>query len=456
MNGDMTGVPMPEDGRVPERGIACAAASSDGAGAAEGEGFADEQGRSRVESLGERVLGSLLDRAHLMPPRLVGPLVAQEITSIGGSDVSIWLQDYDQRTLQPLAGDGLVGESTPIAGSWPGRAFTSDARVEQALPGGAVRLYLPMLDGSDRVGVLAFTLFGVDDNDRRLGQRLAGLTADLVVTKSLYTDTFARVRSAAPMSLSAHLQWQTLPPLVMTTPDVALAGILEPAYDVGGDSFDYALDEHVLHLAVFDAMGHGVEAAVMATIVVAAYRHGRRSDASLPDLYVHMDDVLGATHPGRFATAQIGRLDTVTGVLSWVNAGHPAALLVHGDGAVDELTGPITRPVGFGGGQPVVQTVQLAPGDRVLFFTDGVVEERLADGRQFGEVRLRELVEQSTAADVSVAETVRLLSHTLMAERGGRTSDDASLLLVEWRGPPRDDELARGIIGGLPAGDIDS
>lgn len=421
-----------------------------------GVGFADAQGRSRTESLGERVLGSLLDRAHLMPARLVGPLVAQEITAVGGTDVSIWLQDYDQRTLQPLAGPGLVGESTPIDGSLPGRAFTQDARIEQALPDGCVRLYLPMLDGSDRVGVLAFTLPGVDDNDRRLAQRLAGLTADLVVTKSLYTGTFARVRAAAPMSLSAHLQWQTLPPLVMTTPDVALAGILEPAYDVGGDSFDYALDDHVLHLAVFDAMGHGLEAAIMATVVVAAYRHGRRSAASLPDLYVHMDDVLAASHPGRFATAQVGRLDTETGVLSWVNAGHPAALLVREGGAVSELAGLITRPVGFGGATPSVQTVQLAPGDRVLFFTDGVVEERLEDGGQFGEARLQELVQRSGSDGLGVAETVRLLSHTLMAARGGRTSDDASLLLVEWRGPPRDDELARGILGGLPAGDIDS
>ena len=421
-----------------------------------GVGFADAEGRSRTESLGERVLGSLLDRAHLMPARLVGPLVAQEITAVGGTDVSIWLQDYDQRTLRPLSGPGLVGVPAPIDGSLPGRAFTQDARIEQPLVDGCVRLYLPMLDGSDRVGVLAFTLPGVDDNDRRLAQRLAGLTADLVVTKSLYTDTFAQVRAAAPMSLSAHLQWQTLPPLVMTTPDVALAGILEPAYDVGGDSFDYALDDHVLHLAVFDAMGHGLEAAIMATVVVAAYRHGRRSAASLPDLYVHMDDVLGASHPGRFATAQVGRLDTVTGVLSWVNAGHPAALLVRAGGAVSELAGPITRPVGFGGATPSVQTVQLAPGDRVLFFTDGVVEERLEDGGQFGEARLGELVEQSGSDGLGVAETVRLLSHTLMAARGGRTSDDASLLLVEWRGPPRDDELARGIIGGLPAGDIDS
>jgi serine phosphatase RsbU (regulator of sigma subunit) len=421
-----------------------------------GRGFVDAAGRSRTESLGERVLGSLLDRAHLMPARLVGPLVAQEITAVGGRDVSIWLQDYDQRTLQPLTGRDLVGVSEPIDGSLPGRAFTQDARIEESLPGGAVRLYLPMLDGSDRVGVLAFTLSGVDDTDRRLAQRLAGLTADLVVTKSLYTGTFAQIRAAAPMSLSAHLQWQSLPPLVMTTPDVALAGILEPAYDVGGDSFDYALDDHVLHLAVFDAMGHGLESAIMATVVVAAYRHGRRSAASLPDLYVHMDDVLGASHPGRFATAQVGRLDTVTGVLSWVNAGHPAPLLVRTDGAVSELVGPITRPVGYGGAAPSVNTVHLAPGDRVLFFTDGVVEERLEDGLQFGEARLHELVQQTGADRLSVAETVRLLSHTLMAARGGRTSDDASLLLVEWRGAPRDDELARGIIGGLPPGDIDS
>lgn len=421
-----------------------------------GRGFVDAAGRSRVESLGERVLGSLIDRAHLMPPRLVGPLVAQEIASVGGKDVSIWLQDYDQRTLQPLTGPGLVGEPAPIDGSWPGRAFTTDTRIEQELSDGSVRLYLPMLDGSSRIGVLALTLSAVDDNDRRLAQRLAGLTADLIVTKSDYTTTFDRVRTAAPMSLSAHLQWQTLPPLIMTTPDLALAGILEPAYDVGGDSFDYALDEHVLHLAVFDAMGHGLEAATMASIVVATYRHGRRSGASLPDLYVHMDDVLAATYPGRFTTAQVGQLDTETGVLSWVNAGHPGALLIRPTGEVAELDGPISRPLGFGGATPLVQTVQLTPGDRLLFFTDGVVEERLEGGDQFGEARLRELVERTSRDGVSVAESVRQLSHSLMEARGGQTSDDASLILVEWGGPPRDDELARGIIGGLPPGDIDS
>ena len=309
-----------------------------------GGGFSDGDRRSRRESLGERLLGSLLDRAHLMPPRLIGPLVAQEVAGVGGRDVTVYLQDFDHAVLRPLAGTGLVGSAVPIDGSPAGDAFRTDSRQEVDQPDGSVRLYLPMLDGSDRVGVLALTLDRVDDTDRRLAQRLAGLVADLVVTKSGYTDTFVQARMTAPMSLSAHLQWQMLPPLVMTTPDVALAGALEPAYDVGGDSFDYALDGHTLHLAVFDAMGHGLEAATMATVLIAAYRHGRINGNPLTDIYAEMDGVLAGSYPGRFATAQLGRLDTTTGVLTWINAGHPAALLVRGKRVIGELTGPITRP----------------------------------------------------------------------------------------------------------------
>jgi serine phosphatase RsbU (regulator of sigma subunit) len=106
--------------------------------------------------------------------------------------------------------------------------------------------------------------------------------------------------------------------------------------------------------------------------------------------------------------------------------------------------------VGFGAGTPVVQTAQWEPGDRVLFFTDGDVEERLPGGEQFGEERLREVIEETTAADLTCADSVCLLSHTLMAARSGRTSDDASLLLLEWKGPPRDDELDRDIPEATP------
>jgi len=395
------------------------------------------EGQPTAESLGEALLGRLLDRAHLTPPELVGPLVAQEARAVGVTEVGILLQDYDQAHLQPLRGRGLTGQPVPIAASPAGRAFATDEVVEEEQPDGSVRLLLPMLDGSDRVGVLT----RVNDADRRLAQRLAGLVADLIVTKNAYTDAFAVVRAARPLNLAAQLQRATLPPLAMTTPAVEVAGILEPAYEVGGDAFDYALNGHVLHVGVFDAMGHGLDAATMSTVVLAAYRHGRQTGAELDEAYTLMDAVVAASFPGRFSTAGIGRLDIESGHLAWVNAGHPAPLWVRGARVIGELAGPVSRPLGLGG-EPRTRSVELQPGDRVLLFTDGVVEERVDGGAQFGEARLREMLEATSAEGLSASETVRQLSHALMAARKGRTSDDASLLLLEWKGRPPEDELS--------------
>jgi serine phosphatase RsbU (regulator of sigma subunit) len=241
------------------------------------------------------------------------------------------------------------------------------------------------------------------------------------------------------MSLSAEMQWQLLPPLMMSTPQVAIAGALEPAYDVAGDSFDYALNDDVLHLAMIDAMGHGLSAAVMATLAMGAYRHARRLDVGLDGLYVAMDEAIaGQFGADRFVTAQMARLDVRSGLLQWVNAGHPTPLLLRDPHLVVELTSPTTLPVGFGGATPVVSERSLERGDRVLFFTDGVIEEDRTSGGASGETRLRNLVEQISTNQDPVQETVRLLSKALMLERGGVTSDDATLLLLEWRGGTAD------------------
>jgi serine phosphatase RsbU (regulator of sigma subunit) len=403
--------------------------------------MADEARRSRgvsvdlVEGFGERLLGALLDRAHQMPPQLVAPLVAEEVARIGGRDVSIYLQDYDQRTLAPLRGRRLlVGEPEPIDHSPAGRAFLDATTVEQELPEG-IRLYLPLLDGSDLVGVLALTLDSADDDDRRLLHRLAGLVADMLVTKSAYTDLFYRTRRRESMSVAAEIQWSLLPPLTMTTPQVMVAGILEPAYDVAGDSFDYALNDDILHLAVIDAMGHGLNAAVLATVAIGAYRHARRADVGLAELYAFMDEAIDTQFgPEQFVTAQMSRLDIGTGRLEWVNAGHPEPLLIRDHRVIARLESPGTLPVGFGGDQPQISQLQLQRGDRLLFFTDGLVEERQAGGQQFGEERLIEVVQGAGRGDTNARALVRRFSHTLMRERRGITTDDATLLLLEWRG----------------------
>ena len=406
---------------------------------AEQEGDERSEVVDRSEGFGERLLGSLIDRAHQMPPHLMAPLIAQEIAIIGGRDVQVLLQDYDQMTLVPLPAEPLqVGPPQSIDESPAGRAFRTDAAVELEQADG-VRIFVPLLDGTDRVGVLVFTLDAVDDHDRRLTRRLAGLVADMLVTKSMYTDRFFQARRQRPMSLSAEMQWQLLPPLMMTTPQVSVAGALEPAYDVAGDSFDYALNDNILHVAMIDAMGHGLSAAVMATLAVGAYRHARRRDVGLADLYAAMDAAVADQFaPDRFATAQMARLDVDTGLLQWVNAGHPAPLLLRGQRVVGPLDSPTTLPLGFGGADPVITERALERGDRVLFFTDGLIEEHKDGGEQFGETRLRELIERAGHGGEPVQETVRRLSHSLMQKRGGVTTDDATLLMLEWAGGSAD------------------
>ncbi|MEV5493638.1 PP2C family protein-serine/threonine phosphatase [Streptomyces bobili] len=393
----------------------------------------------RSEGFGERLLGVLLDRAHEMPPQLIAPLVAEEVARIGGREVSILLQDYAQELLVPLPGRRLlVGDAEPVDDSPAGRAFLHVTPLEVRQSDG-VRMYLPLLDGSDEVGVMALTLDTVDDDDRRLLRRLAGLVADMLVTKHAYTDRFFQARRQEPMSVAAEMQWSLLPPLTMSVPQVALAGILEPAYTIAGDSFDYALNDNMLHVAVFDAMGHGLDAATMATVAVGAYRHTRRAGVGLSEKYVYMDQAVAEQFgPDHFVTAQMMDLDITTGHLQWVNAGHPPPLLIRNRQVLRRLDSPPTLPVGFGGERPQISACTLQRGDRLLFYTDGVIEERDAEGEPFGEERLIRCVNHTEHPEAGVRAEVRRLSHTLKQQRGGRTSDDATIFMVEWRGGTTD------------------
>ncbi|MFE9366757.1 PP2C family protein-serine/threonine phosphatase [Streptomyces sp. NPDC006978] len=393
----------------------------------------------RSEGFGERLLGVLLDRAHQMPPRLIAPLIAEEVASVGGREVSILLQDYEQMVLVPLPGRLLVvGEPEPIDDSPAGTAFLR-ARTVEVPRGGGVRMYLPLLDGSDQVGVLALTLDSVDDDDRRLLRRLAGLVADIIVTKDAYTDQFFLARRRAPMGVAAEIQWSLLPPLTMSCPQVEVAGILEPAYQVAGDSFDYALNDDVLHVAMIDAMGHDLDAATMATVAIGAYRHARRADIGLAGIYAFMDEAIADQFgPDHFVTAQMMRLNIATGHLQWVNAGHPAPLLIRGHTVVQQLESPTTLPVGFGGDDPQVSEQMLQRDDRVLCFTDGLIEEHETGAEQFGEKQLIDSVNRVEHTAQGVRATARAFSHALKKERGGNTSDDATLFLIEWRGGTSD------------------
>src|SRR6202034_4766311 len=101
-------------------------------------------------------------------------------------------------------------------------------------------------------------------------------------------------RHGRDLSLPASIQWDLLPPWSIRMPGAVIAGILEPAYDVAGDAYDYAASDGLLHFAVIDGMGHGIGATLLAGLAVGAYRHARRAGTPLPQIHAAIDKALTA------------------------------------------------------------------------------------------------------------------------------------------------------------------
>jgi len=212
--------------------------------------------------------------------------------------------------------------------------------------------------------------------------------------------------------------------------------MLEPVYDNGGDAFDYAVNDRVLHLAVFDAMGHGLAAAGVAAFALSAYRNSRLGGHGLVSTYTTMDAAVGEQFPDRrFVTAVIAELDLDSGVLSWVSAGHPPPLLIRDARHTRTLVGQPATPLGveFEADVPEVAQESLEPGDMLLFYSDGLTEARNSAGDMFGLQGLTKFIEREAAAGQPAPETLRRLRQTLLGRERAQLRDDATALLVEWR-----------------------
>lgn len=384
---------------------------------------------------GGGVLADILMRSHRLAPNDLPALIAEETSAgLGARECAIYLIDYAQTVLVPLAPPARERPSLEIDGTLAGRAFATTELHERQEECG-VRLWLPILDGVERIGVLELLLDDVDDERRDLARAVAGLTAQLLETKDPYTDVYAQTRRRLGMSLAAEIQWDLLPPLTFGTDRVTVSGTLEPAYDIGGDTFDYALNGDVLHLAIIDAMGHGLPASMTSGLAVGAYRHARRHGELLDEVYARISAMLEAEFGGdRFATAQLAELDCAGGRLRWLNAGHPGPLLVRNGKAVGPVECEPSLPVGMGGAVRQIAEVQLEPGDLLMFFTDGVVEARSPVGDFFGEQRLAELLTREVASGMPAPEVLRRLTRAVLAHQGGELQDDATMLFVQWHG----------------------
>jgi serine phosphatase RsbU (regulator of sigma subunit) len=346
-------------------------------------------------------------------------------------DPVIYLVDFAHQVLFPLAA-GVAEEE--VATTMAGRAFAAGQPVSSQRDG-SVRVWVPVVEQTTRTGVLAVTV--PDASEAVLAQaELLGVFAGLAVAAAARVSDIPHLRRRGRvMSLPAGMQWDLLPPLSARTAGALIAGVLEPAYDIAGDAFDYAVNGPDLHFAIIDGMGHGIGSTLLTGLAVGAYRHARRDGAPVADIHAAIDAALAGYYDDlSFATGIVGRLAAGSGRLEWSCAGHPRPLLLRGRNVVAELSCDPTLPFGLGDGAPEPGIEQLEPDDVVLLYTDGVVEARTPDGELFGLDRLADLLEREAASGRSAEEVLRRLVLAVLEHQAGGLRDDATLLLVQWTG----------------------
>jgi serine phosphatase RsbU (regulator of sigma subunit) len=378
-------------------------------------------------------LAWMLDKSHQLHPDDLPAVTEQALAMLGGSDVDLYFADLAQDVLLHFTGEGE--SELDIDATVAGRAFRTGQPVVLEVDGGR-RLWMPIVDGAERLGVLGVDLAdedGIKATVEAIG-RIAALVAELVVARSHYGDNLALGRRRRSLSLASELRWAMLPPQTFATPQMTLAAVVAPAYEIAGDSYDYSANGPIAHVAVFDAMGHGLEASRIVNLVIGAYRHARRTELDLMGTYAVIDSVVNSEFGDfTFATGVIAQLDLERGTLRVLLAGHHRPLLFRGHRFIGELEVAPTLPFGIGDPEPVVGEFQLEPEDCVLFYSDGVIEARNAEGERFGVERLADFLVRAQASEEPAAEIMRRLSKAILTHQGTTLEDDATLLSLRWR-----------------------
>jgi len=316
------------------------------------------------------------------------------------------------------------------------------------LPGAEHLLAVPIAIEDDRRGILAVgdkeSRSGVgpfSPEDRRTLSLFANQAAIALENARLHREALEKERYERDLQLAAEIQRQILPKGVPSVPGYEIAGWNRPAREVGGDFYDLVPvppEEQsgendrglLLGLALADVSGKGVPAALMVSTLHSAIRllFGRIGFG--PRLVERLNrHILASSAPNKFITLLVGELDAASGRFTYVNAGHNPGLVIRADSHLERLP-PGGLPVGLLPGSSYRSGVlDLAPGDLLCLYSDGITECASRAEEEFGEGRLVALLR--AAADRPLPEIVRAVEEATDDFAAGQPQgDDQTIVLL--------------------------
>ncbi|HKS97562.1 MAG TPA: SpoIIE family protein phosphatase [Terriglobia bacterium] len=237
-------------------------------------------------------------------------------------------------------------------------------------------------------------------------------------------------QEAIELEEAGDIERRLLPREIPPVPGCEISAAWQPARVVGGDYYDVLqLGEGQVGLCIADAIGKGFPAALLMSNLQAAVRAAGAATAQPRELSARLNrEVSSHLAPGKFITLFYGLLDASRRRLTYTNAGHNAPILMRRDGSHVRLEGSGAALGVFAGWDYEQDEVELASGDRLVLFTDGVSEAANPDGEEYGEERLLELLRENRHC--GAAELEHKVMRAIHEFSSGTLRDDATLIVV--------------------------
>ncbi len=297
-------------------------------------------------------------------------------------------------------------------------------------------LCMPMRNNAAKI-IGVFQLLNKRDgvftkDDEKLIDAMSVHAAIAAENARLYEQEKEKLKYEKYLHAAREVQRTLLPHTAPSLPGLDLAASMDPAEEVGGDSYDFIpLEDHRLAVCLADVSGKGLPASLLMANLQAAVRSQSMTTLTPTECLSRTNRLLfHSTAPDKFATAFYGIIDPEKETLSFCNAGHESPFLIAPDGSQRALsTGGIMLGV-IDGFQFQEETVPFPPGSTLVVYSDGVTEATNEEGTMFGADRVRETVARLCALP---AESLRveLLKELRIFVGAARQSDDITVLVAK-------------------------
>jgi sigma-B regulation protein RsbU (phosphoserine phosphatase) len=342
------------------------------------------------------LFGFIVDRVmeHLRPSRAAVALLGEDGRTFSHVEVRRSDEnDNTELTISQTLLDSIVKEKKALA--FMDVAHDEHLSMSKSIAMQGIRSILcaPLIVGDKVEGVLyvdyMITQRSISMDDVRLVAQIARFAAIKLETTRLREEAIEKRLMDEELRTASGIQRRLLPPAPVGIAGYTFVGTNQPSRTVSGDYYDFLVrPDGRIYFVIADVSGKGVPAGLMMAGLQVAFRIFAKSNPDPATLVTQLNASLYETLPrSKFVTLFLGRLDTATGAVEFVNAGHTPPLWIRRAGTEEVVAGDILLGV-LTSATYSNRKLQLDPGDSLVLFTDGVTEAQNAGGSDLGAAAL--------------------------------------------------------------------